>query len=273
MIEGVCKLCLETKPLRESHFLPAALYPRRRKPSFASRNRRLVAVHSKDQHIKDYVLCFDCEQRFDRNGESEVLYWVSPKSKTFRLAERHYDPSDPDQSINRHSGADIGVDMDKFAYFAVSVVWRGTAHDWVLPDGGVRPHDALGDFVEPMRLYLLGQAPFPPDISVIVIVGSDDESRKVWTIPGAHVEADCLNFRFQTFGVMFRVLMGYRQWEYLRERSCTSPRKCIFYGSMKHRMPEIIQLFDDAVSEPKLRTDFSLLQSGTPYEFPRSSPI
>jgi hypothetical protein len=258
MIEGMCKLCLETKPLRESHFIPAALYPRARKPSFASRNRRLVALDSQDKHIKDYVLCFDCEQRFDRNGESEVLYWVSPKSKTFRLGERlkvalprDYDPSDPDQSINRYSGTDIGVDTDKFAYFAISVVWRGAAHDWVLPDGGVRPHDALGGFVEPMRLYLLGQAPFPPDTSVIVIVGSDDESRKVWTVPGVHVEANCLNFRFHTFGILFRVLMGYRQWDYFRDRSCTSPRKCIFYGSMKHRMPEIMQIFEDAVSKPK----------------------
>lgn len=131
--------------LRESHFIPAALYPRARKPSFASRNRRLVALDSKDRHIKDYVLCFDCEQRFDRNGESEVLYWVSPKSKTFHLGERlkialprDYDQSDPDQSINRYSGTDIGVDLDKFAYFAISIFWRGAAHDWVLPDGSVR---------------------------------------------------------------------------------------------------------------------------------------
>jgi hypothetical protein len=144
MIEGICKLCLETKPLRKSHFIPAALYPRARKPSFASRNRRLVALDSKDKHIKDYVLCFDCEQRFDRNGESEVLSWVSPKSKTFRLGERlkvalprDYDPRDPDQSINRYSGTDIGADMDKFAYFAVSVIWRGAAHDWILPDGRI----------------------------------------------------------------------------------------------------------------------------------------
>jgi len=259
MVEGVCKLCLEMKPLQESHFIPAALYPRGRKLSIATRDRRLVALDSKDKHIKDYVLCSDCEQRFDRNGESEVLYWVSPKSKTFRLRERlklalprDYNPSDPDQSINRYSGNDIGVNVEKFAYFAISVIWRGAAHDWVLPDGKMRPHDALGDFVEPMRLYLLGQASFPPHTSVIVIVGSDDESRRVWTIPGAHVEADCLNFRFQIFGVMFRVLMGHRQWDYFRDHSCTSPRKCIFYGSMKHRMPEIMQIFEDAESQLKV---------------------
>ena len=258
MPNGICKLCLEVKPLKKSHFLPAALYPKRRKPSFASRNR-LVPLDSNCRHIKDHILCVDCEQRFDRNGESEVLYWVSPKSKTFRLRERlkvalprDYNQNDSDRSISRYSGTDVGVDVDKFAYFAISVIWRGAVHDWALPDGSVRPHDALGGFVEPMRLYLLRQAPFPPDTSVIVIVGSDDESRKLWTIATPHVEADCLNFRFLTFGLLFRVLMGYRQWDYLRDHSCTSPRKCIFYGNMKHRMPEIMQIFEDAVNEPKL---------------------
>jgi hypothetical protein len=256
MSDGVCKLCLGLKPLHESHFLPAALYPRRRKPSFAGPNRRIVALNSNDKHVKDYVLCSDCEQRFDRNGESEVLYWVSPKSNTFRLGERlkvalprDYNPGDPDQSISRFSGADIGVNMDKFAYFAISIVWRGAVHDWVLPDGSVRLHDKLGGFSESLRLYLLGQALFPPDTSVIVIVGSDDESRKIWTMAQPHVEADCLNFRFHIFGVMFRVMMGYRQWEAFRMLSCTSPRKCIFYGSMRHRMPEILQIFEDAKPE------------------------
>lgn len=252
MPDGICKLCLESKPLRESHFIPAALYPKKRKPSFAN-SVLTVPLDSKDKHIKDYVLCSDCEQRFDQNGESEVLRWVSPKSKTFRLRERlrvalprDYNPHD---HSSRYSGEDIGADMDKFAYFAISVVWRGAVHDWIMPDGNVRPHDALGDFVEPMRVYLLGQAPSPPDSSVIVLVGSDDDSRTIWTLPQAHVEADCLNFRFMTFGVMFRVMMGYQQWQYFRDNSCTSPRKCLFYGSMKQRVTEIMQLFDDAHRE------------------------
>jgi len=126
---------------------------------------------------------------------------------------------------------------------------RRAAHDWPMPDGTVRYHDPLGGFVEPMRLYLLGQAPLPPDTSVIVIAGSDHESRMLWTTPTSSVEADCLNFRFLTFGLMFRVMMGYRQWQYLRDYSCTSPRKCLFYGSMKHRMPESMQLFENAAPE------------------------
>jgi hypothetical protein len=255
----LCNLCLQPKSLQESHFMPAALYPKARKPRYATRNST-GNFDSKEKHIKDYLLCSDCEQLFDRKGESEVLYWISPKSKTFRLAERlrvalprDYNPSNPDQSINRYSGLDIGVDMDKFAYFAMSLVWRGAVHDWTMPDGTVRPHDALGAFIEPMRLYLIGKTLLPPDTSVIVIVGSDDESRKIWTTPQVHVEANCLNFRFLTFGVLFRVMMGYQQPQYFRDNCCTSPRKCLFYGSMKHRIGEVMQIFESATkSETEL---------------------
>jgi len=254
MLAGVCRLCLETKLLRKSHFIPAALYPKHRKPNYATRSCS-GPLDSKAKHIRAHLLCADCEQRFEQGGESEVLHWVNPKG-TFRLHERlsialprDYNPFDLDQSINRYSGADIGVDTDKFAYFAISIVWRGAVHDWIMPDGTMRPHDALGGFVEPMRLYLLGQTSLPSDTSVIVIACSDDESRKVWNTPQVHVEADCLNFRFLTFGIMFRVMMGYRQWPYFRDHCCTSPRKCLFYGSAKHRIREIMQIFDDVPRE------------------------
>ena len=255
MVIDICKLCLESKPLQESHFMPKALYPKQRQPIYATRHSS-GPLDSKEKQIKSHLLCFDCEQRFDKNGESEVLHWTNPKGKQSRLAERlavalarDYNPADRDQSIHRYSGDDIGVDMDKFAYFAISIVWRGAVCNWTMPDGTVRPHDALGGFLEPMRSYLMGQSQLAQDTSVIVIVGSDGESRRVWTTPQTDVEAGCLNFRFLTFGVMFRVLMGYRQPQYFRDCSCTSPRKCIFYGSMNHRMPEIMEIFDNAGRE------------------------
>ena len=241
MVEGVCKLCLTPKLLRRSHFLPAALYPKNRKLNLST-YQTICRLDSKEKEIRDHLLCFDCEQAFDRNGESEVLQWVSPKGP-FRLAQR-LEVATPretiDHSLSRFSGEDIGVDMEKFAYFAISVVWRGAVHDWKLPDGAVRPHDELGGFVEPMRLYLSGDSGLPPHTSVIVIAGSDDDSRRIWNMPQAHVEANCLNFRFLTFGIAFRVMIGRHQPEFFRVHSCTSPRKCLFYGNMSHRMPEII---------------------------------
>ncbi len=248
MPEGICPLCLnpKEKKLHESHYIPAALYPKRRKLQYATRISTGPLLNQ--NQIKNPLLCFDCEQRFDQNGESDVLRWINPKGKRFPLSEmlKVALPRDYDPTLSRYSGADLGVDMDKFAYFAISMVWRGAVHDWVMFDGTVRPRTELGGFLEPMRQYLMGKAPIPPDTSVIVIVTNDDESRKVWTTPSMHVEADCLNFRFLTFGVLFRVMMGYRMWDFFRHQSCVSPRKCLFYGSAKHRMPEIMQIFEDA---------------------------
>ena len=95
-----------------------------------------------------------------------------------------------------------------------------------------------------MRQYLLGTSSLPPDTAVIVIVCSDEESRKVWITPTTHVEATCLNFRFLARGVFFRAMMGRQLPVLFRDICCTSPRKCLFYGNAKHRMSEISEIFD-----------------------------
>jgi hypothetical protein len=235
-------LCLKKgAELLESHYMPAALYKAKKLEYGTRSGTGLVA-----EDIKSPLLCFDCEQRFDREGESEVLLHIAPKSlKRFPLHEklRIALPRDSDASSSRFAGYDIGLDMDKFAYFALSVLWRAAVHQWVLFDGNAAPQIALGDFEEPMRLYLLGQAPLPPDTAVIVLVCSDNEARRIWTTPSTHVEAMCLNFRFLVRGVLFRVMMGRHMPQYFRDYSCTSARKCIFWGDMSHRMPEVSQIF------------------------------
>src|SRR5207244_3524707 len=175
---GICKLCLEAKNLRESHYIPSALYPRALKLEYATRMRSGVV----DEHMKAPLLCSDCEKRFDQNGESEVLRHIAPKSvKRFPLHEklRLALPREvEDDSVSRFAGYDIGLDMDRFAYFTLSVVWRGAVHQWVLPDGNAAPPIVLGAFEEPIRMYLFGQKPLPPDTAIIVIVCSDEEARK-----------------------------------------------------------------------------------------------
>jgi hypothetical protein len=242
---GICRLCLEPRELQQSHYMPAALYPRDQKLQYATRVGSGVVSH----HMKAPLLCRDCEGMFDRNGESEVLRHIAPKSvKRFPLHEklRLALPREDHPELSRFAGYDVGLDMDRFAYFTLSVVWRGAVHDWKLLDGTVRPRMELGGFEEPIRQYLSGRTQLPPDTAVIVIVCSDDESRTTWMTPAVHVEANCLNVRFLARGVFFRAMMGRHLPEFFRDICCTSPRKCLFYGSAKHRMPEILQIFADA---------------------------
>jgi hypothetical protein len=182
----------------------------------------------------------------DEGGESYVLSHIAAKVMDefpLHLKLRLALPRESHPEISRFSGDDLGIDMEKFAYFALSIVWRAAVHDWEMPDGTILPRQAIGDFEPPIRKYLVG-GDFPPDTSVIVIVCTDGQARRIGTTPTILIEADCLNFRFLARGVFFRVMMGYRMPDMFREMSCRSPRKCLFYGSVEHRMHEILAVFE-----------------------------
>ena len=241
-----CPLCKIEKHLgdfRKSHFMPAGLYHSGKKGlQYGTRLKSGRVEH----HIKDLLLCSSCEQRFDDGGESYVLSLIAAKMMDeFPLHQklRVALPRESHPDIWRFSGDDLGINMERFAYFALSIVWRAAINDWEMPDGTILPKKAIGDFEPPIRKYLLGGA-FPPDTSVIVIVCTDGQARRVWNTPTILIEANCLNFRFLARGVFFRVMMGYQMSEEFRNMSCHSPRKCLFYGSMEHRMPEIMAIFE-----------------------------
>ena len=85
-IIGQCKLCLKEKQLHQSHLMPSALYaPGKKGIQFATRSK----FGNNPEHLKACLLCFECEQRLDRLGESEVLRWLPPKArKQFPLHDR-----------------------------------------------------------------------------------------------------------------------------------------------------------------------------------------
>src|SRR3954462_3956533 len=105
---GTCKLCLSKGvELRESHFIPRALYPRRVKQQFATRRKKGII----NDEIKAYLLCAECEQRFDRNGEAEVMRHVAAKSvKYFPLREKlnHSIPREKYPDLSVFAGYEVG---------------------------------------------------------------------------------------------------------------------------------------------------------------------
>jgi hypothetical protein len=159
-----------------------------------------------DVEIKKPLLCQNCEQRLARGGETHVLEMINPKAgRTFRLNDLMgvaY-PRDTDPSISPFYGPDFDLDMDKFAYFAISVIWRVTACEWEMQDGNLPQKIDLGNFQENMRRYLMGEILLPADMAVIVIVCSDEASRKSFFHPAGFIEGGCINFRFLARGVLF----------------------------------------------------------------------
>jgi hypothetical protein len=221
-------LCLGEGQIQNSHFLPAAIYPKGQEYEFVSR----AATRFSAEHVRQPLLCLECERRFNTYGESQVLRAIATKSvKRFPLHEqlRLALPREIDGGVQRYAGYDVGLDMDKFAYFALSIAWRAT-HTWLKADGTETIPIGLGGFGESIRKYLLGAESLPERTAVIVIVGSDTDTRKSWYYPEEFIEANSLNVRFWLRGIFFRVMLGRHVPDYFMAQSCVSPRKCLFYA-------------------------------------------
>ena len=239
---GQCKLCLKQKQLLESHLMPRALYaPGKKGIQYATRSQS----GQNPEHIKAHLLCFDCEQRFDHLGESEVLRWLAPKArKTFPLHDRLRValPCGEIQGLSIFNGVDVGLDMNKFAYFTLSVAWRRSIHEWMNFDGTPLPQWGLGTFGEQMRSFLVGETGFPPDTAIMVIVCSDEYTRQFWTAPSTDVVYHCLGFEFIARGVYFRGLMGHNLHPGFHNVSCASPYGRILHGHCRSMTEEKLQL-------------------------------
>ena len=230
----VCKLCLQLKDLRDSHMLPSAVWRLLNEPGHKLRHPILmtekVAVTTSRQ-IHDYVLCDDCEQRFNRMGEHYTIRQMRGK-RGFPLLHRlrSAQPVASAETVRLYHGAAIGVDTEKLAYFALSVVWRAGAYEWknLYSDKSTYSID-LGPFLEPMRQFLVGAAPFPVNVSVNVQVASDTQSQRSAYTPSWATGAQCPVVGFLVCGIHFAVAMGNPlPSDYLQTCCYNSPDKLIF---------------------------------------------
>jgi hypothetical protein len=62
-----------------------------------------------------------------------------------------------------HSGPAVGIDVDKFAYFALSVFWWASVHVWKTLNGQLISMP-LRSWEEPVRKYLKGETGFPASV-------------------------------------------------------------------------------------------------------------
>src|SRR6266849_165054 len=79
---GQCKLCLQNRELRKSHFMPAALWAGARDRSLKNPNPVVMTAtvsKTSSNQLWTRLLCSACEDRFNRNGERYVLSWLRPR--------------------------------------------------------------------------------------------------------------------------------------------------------------------------------------------------
>lgn len=241
---GHCKLCLQIRKLRRSHFLPAALWSGAREPRLLNPNpvvmTKTVSKTSSHQ-LRAPLLCASCEDRFNESGERYVLSWLAPKGivgRRFPLLDRlglalafAETPA-----FNVYSGASIGVDTEKFAYFALSILWRAAVHRWRLPDGGLRDQITLAEYEEPIRKYLLSKASFPNNVAVVLTVCTDSESRSTFYPPTLRHDRPFQAYGLLTQGLHFDISIGGNVPAEVRKCCCiSSEQRWIFSRNCRER--------------------------------------
>ncbi len=124
--------------------------------------------------VAEYLLCPQCEDRFNKGGESWVLAHAYRGTDSFPM--RAALATAP--SIMKLSQASLidarpipQISLDKLVYFAASVFWRAGACRWRAVDH--YKQEFLGPYQEKLRRFLLGQEAFPDRAALLINVSGN----------------------------------------------------------------------------------------------------
>src|SRR5258708_6712222 len=129
-----CALCLiEGKELRDSHYVPAGVYRVLRDESATDGNPNPILLGEKtaiqtSKQITDYLLCHECEDRLNRNGENYFLKicWRRNGFKLHAVLDAA-PPSLVAGQIKVYAAANFPeIDAGAISYFAASMFWRAS---------------------------------------------------------------------------------------------------------------------------------------------------
>jgi hypothetical protein len=208
MERGKCLLCLKEANLLDSHFIPKGVYRRMRNegdPIVMSPNLIVGTSHQ----IRDYAFCAKCEHMFNVNGENYALSMVfQGEGKQFPLLEAlKLAKVIPSVGVQTFSGAEVGIDTDKLAHFALGMLWKAGTKEW-RTIAGQTTSVKVPTHMETMRRYLLGEIPFPDDITVVITACFDRASQYQTFSPTSQSNGLHNKFQFLVLGVYFRIQLG-----------------------------------------------------------------
>jgi hypothetical protein len=161
---GTCKLCLKSKPLHESHFMPSGLYKYCRSDELSPVQIFPEVSMPTARELKHPLLCGECEDRLNRSGETWVIPLLADIEGNFPL----YDLLKPATPVINEAGIQAyrahevpGFRYEDVTHFAMGIFWKGAIHPWrkVGTDSWIE----LGPYTEPIREFLLG-GPFPEHV-------------------------------------------------------------------------------------------------------------
>ena len=239
-IIGQCRLCLNERPLRDSHFIPQAAYKLVRgkgknpHPLVVSADKALQTSFQTRAHL----LCHECEQRLSKNGEDTFFRNCYRGPENFRLLQllRLGKPVLEDERFAAFIAPDTeAATVERIGYMGLSVLWKSAAHVWRDRDGTM-PSISFGPlYQEQVRHYLLGTGPFPENAALIVEVS--DENNRLIAVVGTPASAKWPTHYLHWIdicGIRFNLLIGARLPSHMKELSVFRPgRKCVLLAKQQ----------------------------------------
>jgi len=206
----VCKMCLETRVLESSHFIPNALYDY----CYGSGGEQPIvissdAVYSSSREIQHPLLCKTCEDILNKGGES----WMNSKLATYEKKYPLYDLVTSGQPIFDEGDCKVYcaiqnplIDADKIAHFAMGIFWKASVHSW--RGGKDEPMIKLGPYSDKVRLYLRGETPFPEHMALAAVLSPPDAAYVGFNNPEELMKDAYRNFMFTVPGIWFNLSVG-----------------------------------------------------------------
>jgi hypothetical protein len=214
-VVGTCKLCLKSSvELRDSHLLPKAGYRLLRK---SQGNESPVVMKPdvsivKDEQVRGNVFCGDCEALLSKNGENWILRNCHRPNEGFALKSA-LDVLQPEHD----DGANLTVysatrapdiDFGKIVYFASSVFWRASVHQWKSAGHELKAPRLGRIYEEQFRSYLMGHRPFPNNATLWLSIITEEGFWNFFTFPYGDREDGYWRSHFQFMGLSFDLFLG-----------------------------------------------------------------
>jgi hypothetical protein len=211
-----CKLCRGMAEIRRSHLLPSAIYRLMRDDDGPLTHPISIAqgvAQTTSRELRAPLLCGACEQLFHRCGEEWVLRRIYRGDEGFEL-------HDVVTASPVHQSSTLGsayegkrnpaVDVEKLAYFALSVFWRFDVWDGKYCSNN--PVELGSKYSEVFRQYLLAErGVFPRDICLIVALARPASAKLAAYMPvGGRAQKDVRLhvYDFLVPGIRFHLSVG-----------------------------------------------------------------
>jgi len=215
---GKCKLCLLEKPLCDSHLAPAGLYKYCKAAQLGPVRMTAEEISVANEEVTTYLLCEQCEQRLNRDGEN----WLLPKLATIEKKFPFYDmltevapDTSEDGSAAYACSRNRKIGFRKLTNFAVGVFWKASVHSWRKNKSG--PMIQLGKYGEEFRRFLVGKGRFPKHATLVVGVSPPENAVIGFMMPHFRGVSTCHQFVFYVPGIIFVLQVGKQISDYERQ--------------------------------------------------------